>query len=82
MKSVPTLTVEIAGYSDSLGTVQHNIDLSQRRATAVANFLIQQGIAANRLTTHGYGSQSPIATNATDEGRAQNRRVEFVVKQH
>jgi outer membrane protein OmpA-like peptidoglycan-associated protein len=82
MKSVPTLKVEIAGYSDSLGTLSHNLDLSLRRANAVRDFLIQAGIAAGRITAQGYGPASPIAPNATEEGRAANRRVEFVVKEH
>ncbi len=82
MKAVPAMKVEIAGYSDSLGTVPHNMDLSLRRANAVRNFLMQQGISGDRIMTHGYGSQSPIATNATEEGRTSNRRVEFVVKEH
>jgi len=82
MKAVPTMNVEIAGYSDSIGTRAHNMDLSLRRATAVRDFLIQNGIAAGRIAARGYGSDSPIATNATEEGRAENRRVEFVVEKH
>jgi outer membrane protein OmpA-like peptidoglycan-associated protein len=81
MKAVPTMKVEIAGYSDSLGTVPHNMDLSLRRANAVRDFLTVQGISATRITAHGYGPTSPIATNTTDAGRAENRRVEFVVKE-
>lgn len=80
MKAVPAMKVEIAGYSDTIGTLSHNLDLSLRRANAVRDFLIQHGIAPDRITAHGYGPASPIATNVTDEGRAENRRVEFVVK--
>ncbi|HEX5316565.1 MAG TPA: OmpA family protein, partial [Candidatus Kapabacteria bacterium] len=80
MKAVPAMKVEIAGYSDTIGTLSHNLDLSLRRANAVRDFLIQHGIDPNRITAHGYGPASPIATNVTDEGRAENRRVEFVVK--
>jgi len=80
MKSVPAMKVEIAGYSDTIGTLPHNMDLSLRRANAVRDFLVQHGIAPDRITARGYGPASPIATNATDEGRAENRRVEFVVK--
>ncbi len=82
MRAVPTMKVEIAGYSDSIGTLQHNMDLSLRRANAVRDFMIHAGIAGQRVTTQGYGPNSPIATNTTEEGRAENRRVEFVVKEH
>ncbi len=81
MNRVPEMRVEIAGYSDSIGTLSHNLDLSARRAKAVRQYLIQHGIATDRLTAKGYGPVPPIAPNSTDEGRAENRRVEFVVKQ-
>ncbi|SRR5579883_3331727 len=79
MKAIPTLRVEIAGYTDSIGTKAHNMDLSLRRANAVRDFLIQHGVSGARVTAKGYGTDSPIATNETEEGRAANRRVEFVV---
>jgi outer membrane protein OmpA-like peptidoglycan-associated protein len=82
MQSVPTLNVEIAGYSDSIGTLAHNIDLSFRRAKAVRDYLIEHGISVERITAHGYGPMPPIAPNDTNEGRAENRRVEFVVKKN
>jgi outer membrane protein OmpA-like peptidoglycan-associated protein len=81
MNSVPTLKIEIAGYTDSIGTLSHNMDLSQRRANAVRDYLVQHGITASRIVAQGYGPASPIMPNTTDDGRAQNRRVEFVVKQ-
>ena len=79
MQSVPSLNVEIAGYSDSIGTLSHNIDLSFRRSKAVRDYLIEHGISVERVTAHGYGPMPPIAPNGTNEGRAESRRVEFVV---
>ncbi|HET6402429.1 MAG TPA: OmpA family protein [Candidatus Kapabacteria bacterium] len=79
MKAVPTMSVEIAGYTDSVGSGAYNLDLSQRRANAVRKYLIDHGIQKSRVTAHGYGKESPIADNGTDAGRAENRRVEFVV---
>ncbi len=81
LQTVSTLNVEIAGYSDSLGALQHNRDLSLRRAKAVRDYLIRHGIASERISATGYGPMPPIAPNNTDEGRAENRRVEFVVKE-
>ena len=80
LRQVPSMKVEIAGYTDSIGTLAHNMDLSLRRADAVRDYLIQQGISADRIVAKGYGPASPVASNDTDEGRAKNRRVEFVVE--
>ncbi len=75
----PELKVEIDGYTDSSGNAPHNLDLSKRRAEAVMKVLASQfGIDQSRLTAEGFGSKNPIASNNTPEGRAQNRRVEFV----
>jgi outer membrane protein OmpA-like peptidoglycan-associated protein len=71
--------ITIAGYTDSTGNDSINIPLSQRRAQAVSNFLTSRGVAYNRISAMGYGSASPIASNATVEGRAKNRRVEIRV---
>jgi outer membrane protein OmpA-like peptidoglycan-associated protein len=79
MKSNPKMQVEIAGYTDAKGSDAYNIDLSQRRATSVRDYLVKHGIEKNRITAKGYGKEQPIASNDTDEGRAENRRVEFVV---
>jgi outer membrane protein OmpA-like peptidoglycan-associated protein len=79
MKAVPTMQVEIAGYTDSVGSVEFNKALSERRANAVKDYLVKNGIAKKRIGAKGYGEESPIADNSTDEGRAENRRVEFVV---
>jgi outer membrane protein OmpA-like peptidoglycan-associated protein len=69
-------TIEIVGFTDSTGSRQHNMDLSQRRAQSVANYLTAQGVDGSRLSTRGAGPDQPIASNATADGRAQNRRVE------
>ncbi len=72
--------IEIAGHTDSYGSAESNLALSQRRAEAVRDYLIRvHGIPARRLTARGYGESAPIASNAAESGRAQNRRVELVV---
>lgn len=72
-------TIVVAGHTDSNGTDAYNQALSQRRAAAVKSYLVSRGVPANRIQTIGYGEASPIATNATDAGRAQNRRVELTI---
>ena len=69
-------TIQIVGYTDSTGSRQLNMDLSQRRAQSVANYLTAQGVSPTNLTTRGAGPDNPIASNADVNGRAQNRRVE------
>lgn len=71
--------VDIYGFTDSTGSPQHNLDLSQRRAQSVANYLGGQGIDPRRFYVTGYGETNPIASNATEAGRAQNRRVEIQI---
>lgn len=73
-----TVKVEVAGYTDSVSSVEYNLALSQRRADAVRDYLVSKGVAADRLTTKGYGKANPVADNATSEGRFKNRRVELV----
>jgi outer membrane protein OmpA-like peptidoglycan-associated protein len=68
--------IEIVGFTDSTGSRQYNMELSQRRAQSVANYLTAQGVDGARLSTRGAGPDQPIANNATADGRAQNRRVE------
>jgi outer membrane protein OmpA-like peptidoglycan-associated protein len=80
MVANPTMDVEIAGYTDSKGSDAYNLELSQKRANAVKEYIAGQGVELTRLTAIGYGEASPIATNETEEGRADNRRVEFVVR--
>ncbi len=75
----PSVRVEISGHTDSQGAPAHNLDLSQRRADAVKKYLVGHGIDASRVETRGAGSDEPIDTNKTAEGRARNRRIEFRV---
>ena len=76
MKENPNQTAIISGHTDSTGDANYNEKLSQRRADAVKEAIIQEGVEAERLQSKGYGETRPIADNATKEGRAQNRRVE------
>ncbi|MCS7189569.1 MAG: OmpA family protein, partial [Bacteroidia bacterium] len=73
----PTMRIEIVGHTDSTGSLEKNLELSWRRANAVAQYLKGRGISANRFEIVGMGPKQPIADNRTSEGRAQNRRVEF-----
>ena len=79
LNDVPTLKIEISGHTDSKGADAYNKTLSNNRAKAVVDYLISKGIAADRLTSVGYGEEQPIATNDTDEGRQLNRRTEFKI---
>ena len=76
----PTANIEISGHTDSDGEDDTNQALSEKRAQAVADYLVKAGLPVNRFTAVGYGSAQPIATNDTEEGKAQNRRIEFTVK--
>ncbi|MRG57137.1 Outer membrane protein OmpA [Phyllobacterium sp. YR620] len=71
--------VDVAGHTDSTGSLQHNELLSERRALSVSNYLTQQGIDNRRFDVRGFGPSQPVATNATEAGRAQNRRVEIQI---
>ena len=71
--------VNIVGHTDSTGSVSYNQQLSERRAEAVGNYLAQSGVMRNRLYMTGSGPHQPVASNATEEGRAQNRRVEITL---
>lgn len=79
LKKYPNATVRVAGYTDSLGNPNYNVDLSQRRAQAVATELVKNGVPAENVSFVGYGAANPVATNQTAAGRAQNRRVELEV---
>ena len=79
LKRYPDTNIEIIGHTDSKGTDAHNMTLSQRRATSVAGYLQRNGITSSRVKTRGMGESDPIASNETEEGRASNRRVEFVI---
>jgi OOP family OmpA-OmpF porin len=79
LKQNSTVEIEISGHTDNKGSDDYNLSLSQGRSQAVVDYLIKQGIESYRLTARGYGENKPIDTNDTDEGRANNRRVEFTV---
>ena len=79
MVEMPALKIELAGHTDNVGKPAMNQDLSQRRAQAVVTYLTQHSIAAERLTTAGFGDTRPVAPNTTKAGRQQNRRTEFKV---
>jgi len=81
LKNNPDVVVNVNGYCDSIGGVEYNLKLSERRADAVVNYLEKDGISADKLVPHGYGKTNFVATNRTREGRAQNRRVELVPAQ-
>lgn len=70
-------SIEIIGHTDNVGALQYNYTLSQRRAQSVANYLTAQGVNGMRISTRGMGPDQPVASNATESGRAQNRRVEI-----
>ncbi len=75
----PDTDIEIQGHTDNVGTDEYNMALSKRRATSAANHLKQNGISSRRTSIKGFGESAPNYTNETDEGRSQNRRVEFLI---
>ncbi|MEQ3637323.1 MAG: OmpA family protein [Thalassolituus sp.] len=81
LTSQTNFNVEIAGHTDSTGSAEYNETLSDKRAKAVRQYLIDNGVAAERLTARGYGEMVPVASNETSSGRAMNRRVEFRVSE-
>ena len=76
----PAGKIEVQGYTDADGSTAANLELSRQRADAVMQYLVNAGIDGSRLTAVGYGQTSPVASNATQDGKAQNRRIEFLVK--
>ncbi len=79
LKKYPRLKVELQGHTDSKGPDAYNLTLSQKRADAVRNYLLQAGVPSTQMTAKGYGEGQPIADNTSDEGRAKNRRVVMFV---
>jgi outer membrane protein OmpA-like peptidoglycan-associated protein len=76
----PNSTIEVIGHTDNSGSAAYNQDLSQRRAVSVANVLRESGVPNGRIAAYGRGEDQPIASNLTPEGRAQNRRVEIIIR--
>ncbi|MBQ1836621.1 MAG: OmpA family protein, partial [Paludibacteraceae bacterium] len=82
MNENPKVTIELAGHTDSKGSREYNLKLSDARAKSVATYMISKGIEADRITSKGYGPDKPIADNSTDEGRAKNRRTEIIITKY
>jgi outer membrane protein OmpA-like peptidoglycan-associated protein len=72
--------VVVQGHTDSTGTEEHNQELSERRAKSVANYMVSTGVAGDRVTTLGFGEEAPVASNDSPSGRAQNRRVDVMLR--
>ena len=79
IKSIKLEVIIAVGNTDSIGTDAYNMALGQRRATAVKNYLLSQGVPADKIYTESKGKSNPVASNATAEGRSQNRRVDIEV---
>lgn len=79
LQKYPDTDIEVIGHTDDKGTDQYNQALSERRASSVATYLRSKGISSSRVTTKGMGESDPKVSNDTDAGRAENRRVEFVI---
>ncbi len=80
MKADPKMHIVLDGYADATASDQFNLALSKRRAKSVKDYLISKGIAASRISTNAHGEKDPAASNDTEEGRAQNRRVTISIK--
>ena len=81
LKAYPSAQVQLTGHTDNTGNPQGNQALSVARANAVKAMLVNDGIAENRMSTQGFGQDRPVASNDTEQGRAQNRRIELTVTQ-
>jgi outer membrane protein OmpA-like peptidoglycan-associated protein len=82
MNGMPAMTIELRGHTDSTNSTddpEFNMKLSQQRADAVKQALVNAGIKAERITAKGFGDTVPLASNSTEEGRARNRRTEFII---
>ena len=80
MKAFPAVSIKVGGYTDNVGKPESNKGLSDARAKTVMAELVKLGVAANRMTAEGYGQENPVADNATEEGRAKNRRIDISVR--
>lgn len=81
LRDDPKVRITIIGFTDSVGSEEYNLRLSKRRAQVTADYLISQGVPANQIVTDGLGEAEPRASNATEAGRTQNRRVEIYLRQ-
>ena len=79
MQSHPTMRIELGGHTDNVGNPASNQTLSEQRAKAVYDYLVNHGIEASRLSYKGYGQTQPVSDNSTPEGRRQNRRTVFTI---
>ncbi|MGN6291768.1 MAG: OmpA family protein [Chitinophagaceae bacterium] len=79
LNKYPDTNIEIQGHTDDTGTDSYNMGLSERRAVSVANYLRSHNISSGRITTKGFGESAPKYDNSTENGRSQNRRVEFLI---
>jgi len=79
LKKYPDTNIEVQGHTDNKGTEKYNLALSTQRSSNVSNYLAANGITASRLTTKGFGETAPKYDNNTEDGRAQNRRVDFLI---
>lgn len=79
LNKYPDTNIEVQGHTDSVGSESYNMQLSEKRAQAVADHLKSHNIASSRITTKGFGETAPKYSNDTEDGRAQNRRVEFLI---
>ena len=79
LRSNPEVKIMLAGHTDNVGSEAYNLNLSNERARAVVDYLLNAGIDATRVSYKGFGASEPIADNDTEEGRAQNRRTELVI---
>jgi OOP family OmpA-OmpF porin len=80
MRDNPTMKVEAVGHTDSVGSDAYNLKLGERRARSVASYLTEQGVSSSRIDIRSEGKARPVASNATAEGRAENRRVEILAE--
>ena len=80
LKEMPDVDIQIIGYTDDIGSSAYNLELSLRRAESVRDYIVARGIDYARLSVSGHGKMQPLVSNSTPEGRAVNRRVEFVVR--
>jgi outer membrane protein OmpA-like peptidoglycan-associated protein len=78
-ENYPDTDIKIYGFTDSKGSDEYNLSLSQQRAASVKSYLVSKGLVGGRIQTQGLGEAEPIDTNDTDAGRAKNRRVEFAI---